>query len=82
MPDNLSIVPGTGSLTFAGSPTIIAGKFIENLRRPSRLRGRLSVALFISLFLVITYAAKSHRVCKRPNSPAHNHRWMANAKVS
>ncbi|KFY23695.1 hypothetical protein V493_05677 [Pseudogymnoascus sp. VKM F-4281 (FW-2241)] len=60
MEDDLDIVPGAGSSRPASSPIVLAGMFISGLCRPGRLRGRLSIALLISLLLAAAYMARGN----------------------
>lgn len=67
MGDDLDIVPGGGSSRPASSPIVLAGILISGLCRPGRLRGRLAIALLISLLLAAAYMVRGNTVCKTPD---------------
>jgi hypothetical protein len=67
MEDELDIVPGGGSSRPASSPIVLAGMCISGLCRPGRLRGRLTIALLISLLLATAYMVRGNTVCKAPD---------------
>ncbi|KFY85603.1 hypothetical protein V500_08257 [Pseudogymnoascus sp. VKM F-4518 (FW-2643)] len=58
--EDVDIVPGGGSSRPASSPIVLAGMFISGLCRPGRLRGRLSIALLISLLLAAAYMVRGN----------------------
>ncbi|OBT82643.1 hypothetical protein VE02_07905 [Pseudogymnoascus sp. 03VT05] len=60
MEDDLDIVPGGGSNRPASSPIVLAGMFISGLCRPGRLRGRLAIAILISLLLAAAYMVRGN----------------------
>ena len=68
--EDVNIVPGGGSSRPASSPIVLAGMFISGLCRPGRLRGRLSIALLISLLLAAAYMVRGNTVCNAPNKRA------------
>lgn len=68
--EDVDLIPGGGSSRRASSPIVLAGMFISGLCRPGRLRGRLSIALLISLLLAAAYMARGNTVCKAPNHRA------------
>lgn len=65
--EDVDLVPGGGSSRRASSPIVLAGMFISGLCRPGRLRGRLSIALLISLLLAAAYMVRGNTVCKALN---------------
>ncbi|KFY14920.1 hypothetical protein V492_02321 [Pseudogymnoascus sp. VKM F-4246] len=60
MEDGLDIVPGGGTSRRAFSPIALAGMFISGLCRPGRLRGRLFIAILISLLLAAAYMVRGN----------------------
>ncbi|OBT95053.1 hypothetical protein VE01_07356 [Pseudogymnoascus verrucosus] len=60
MEDDSDIVPGGGSSRPASSPIVLAGMCISGLCRPGRLRGRLAIALLISMLLATAYMVRGN----------------------
>lgn len=75
MDDDLDIVPGGGSSRRESSPIVLAGMFISGLCRPGRLRGRVGIALMISLLLAAAYMVRGNTVCKAPIHRAFGYLW-------
>lgn len=76
MEDDSDIVPGGGSSRPASSPIVLAGMCISGLCRPGRLRGRLAIALLISMLLATAYMVRGNTVCEVLNHRAVGYLFM------
>ncbi|OBT66362.1 hypothetical protein VE03_04827 [Pseudogymnoascus sp. 23342-1-I1] len=84
--EDVDLVPGGGSSRRASSPIVLAGMFISGLCRPGRLRGRLTIALLISLLLAAAYmdhikhyVSTSLSSSNKPASNQEESNWGINA---